>query len=389
MTRITLLKMQQNFFTLTGVKYVLGMVMMGAFAFSIMSFSSFSDINAPAPGKDKKVIKAKKGPKGFVTLLPAKTGVTLDPTTEGLSTATTATAPSEVKVALNDKVKDFADNYISKEYTDLTKMKVWAKPIFNTMDKILTEYNLPTQLKYIAVIESSLSKNMRMSSGALGPWQLMPDEAVRYGLRKNGHDYRTDYAKSTVAAAKLLTSLHNRYHDWLLTIAAYNAGVGGVNRAISKAGSTDFWKVQRYLPQETRNEVKKFISTHYFFEGSGGITTMSAKETKKYKREEAQDLDGDLVELNPSSNNIRIKGIYNKEAICKVLDISQNVFDKDNPNFDKALADGQFYDMHLPDGKAASFVQNKDEILRQCFNQLLNDSNNKEALPKNRTKIDR
>lgn len=375
--------MQQDFFTLTGVKYVLGMMLMGAFAFSIMSFTNLSNISAP--GKDKKVIKATKGPKGFVTLLPAKTGVTLDPTTEGLSTTT---APSEVKVALNPHVKDFAHNYINEEYTDLTRMKVWAKPIFKIMDKILIEYNLPTQLKYLAVIESSLSKTMRMSSGALGPWQLMPDEAIRYGLRKDGHDYRTDYAKSTVAAAKLLTSLHDRYHDWLLTIAAYNAGVGGVNRAINAAGSTDFWKVQRYLPQETRNEVKKFISTHYFFEGSGGITTMSAKETKKYKSEQGDD-DADLIELNPYNKNIRIKGIYNKEAICKVLDINENVFDKDNPNFDKALADGQFYDMHLPDGKEASFVQNKDEILRQCFDQLLNNSNNNETLPKNRTKIDR
>lgn len=374
--------MQQNFFTLTGVKYVLGMMMMGAFAFSIMSFTNFSNINAP--GKDKKVIKATKGPKGFVTLLPAKTGVTLDPNTEGIRSTT---APAEVKVALNAHVKDFAHNYINEEYTDLTRMKVWAKPIFKIMDKILIEYNLPTQLKYLAVIESSLSKNMRMSSGALGPWQLMPDEAIRYGLRKDGHDYRTDYAKSTVAAAKLLTSLHDRYHDWLLTIAAYNAGVGGVNRAIKAAGSTDFWKVQRYLPQETRNEVKKFISTHYFFEGSGGITTMSAKEIKKYKSE--QDDNGDLIELNPYNKNIRIKGIYNKEAICKVLNINESDFDKDNPNFDKALADGQFYDMRLPEGKSASFVQNKDEILRQCFDQLLNNSNNNETLPKNRTKIDR
>jgi membrane-bound lytic murein transglycosylase D len=160
-----------------------------------------------------------------------------------------------------------------------------------------------------------------------------------------------------------------------------------VNRAIKAAGSTDFWKVQRYLPQETRNEVKKFISTHYFFEGSGGITTMSAKEIKKYKSE--QDDNGDLIELNPYNKNIRIKGIYNKEAICKVLNINESDFDKDNPNFDKALADGQFYDMRLPEGKSASFVQNKDEILRQCFDQLLNNSNNNETLPKNRTKIDR
>lgn len=379
---------------LTRLNSTFSLLLFCGFAFSVMSFT----YKPVAPGKDKKAAKAapKAGPKDFATLLPTTQPVSLDPATEGVAAAPdNAVKPSEVKVALNPKVKSFASNYIHHEMTDLTRMKTWAKPVFKLMDGILSEYGLPTQLKYLAVIESSLQRNMRMSSGATGPWQLMHDEGVRYGLIKNGHDYRTDYAKSTEAAAKLLTSLHDHYHDWLLTIAAYNAGIGRVDRAIDEAGSTDFWKVQYYLPTETRNHVKKFISTHYFFEGSGGITTMSAKETKKYKdnlNDNADDNDAtgvDEVELTGSDNVVRIRGFYNEDAICKVLNISPAVFEKQNPDFNKTIADGKFYDLHLPENKVKEFVSSKDAILQQSFSQLLGDAGKADDLPSGRTSIDR
>lgn len=372
---------------------IFSLLLFGSFAFSLMSFT----YKPVAPGKDKKAAKptAKAGPKEFATLLPTAQPVSLDPATEGVEAAPdNAVKPSEVKVALNPKVKSFAGSYIHHEMTDLTRMKTWAKPVFNLMDGILADYGLPTQLKYLAVIESSLKRNMHMSSGATGPWQLMHDEGVRYGLIKNGHDYRTDYAKSTEAAAKLLTSLHDHYHDWLLTIAAYNAGIGRVDKAIREAGSADFWKVQYYLPTETRNHVKKFISTHYFFEGSGGITTMSAKETKNYKDNLDDNTNDDAtgvdeVELTNSNDVVRIRGFYNEDAICKVLNMNQSVFEKQNPDFNKTIADGKFYDLHLPEDKVKEFVSKKDAILQQSFNQLLGDAGKAGDLPSGRTSIDR
>ena len=388
MKRSLISRIKEDFLTLTGIKYCLGLVLMGGFALSIMSFTNYEVDLLPAPGKDTK-LKA-KGPKGFVSLLPKTKPVAID--RPKMPIKPSAIDLSNVKVELNSKVEDFADSYIRREYTDLTKMKTSAKSMFATMDRILEENNLPTQLKYLAVIESSLNAHLKMRSGAVGYWQLMPDEAVRYGLLKNGRDGRTDLEQSTEAASKLLNSLHDRYKDWLLTIAAYNAGVGGVNRAIKKAGgSKDFWKVQYYLPTETRNHVKKFISTHYFFEGSGGITTMSAKETKELRQELAANENGNaVIELLGNTNVVRIKGIYKKNAICKVLNIQTDEFDRINPNFDKALSDGQFYDMHLPDGKADQFLNKKDQILQQCFNDLLDtDTPDSEQLPQGRTVIDR
>lgn len=80
-----------------------------------------------------------------------------------------------------------------------------------------------------------------------------------------------DYYKSTHVAAKLMKELYAYFGDWLLVVAAYNRGSGRVRQAIRKAGSKDFWELQYYLPEEKGNHVKKFIGTHFIFEGSGGL----------------------------------------------------------------------------------------------------------------------
>src|SRR5690606_4422797 len=98
-------------------------------------------------------------------------------------------------------------------------------------------------------------------AGASGPWQFMPSTARDFGLVvKPGQDDRRDYIKSTHAAAQYLLQLYRKMHDWLLVIAAYNGGPGRVYEAIKKSGSRNFWELQHYLPEESRNHVKKFIA---------------------------------------------------------------------------------------------------------------------------------
>ncbi len=108
----------------------------------------------------------------------------------------------------------------------------------------------------------------------------MPVPAKSFGHRINGKqdDRRNDY-KSTVAAAKCLLYLQRIFDDWLLTLAAYNSGPGKVQSAIRKSGSRNYWKLEKWLPAETRNHVKKFISVHYHFEGHGSLVTMTKDET--------------------------------------------------------------------------------------------------------------
>src|SRR5574337_1157611 len=173
------------------------------------------------------------------------------------------------QIGLNSLVVPFVNSYLAKESYDLDNMKKWGQPYFAILEKILVANGLPVQLKYLSVIESSLQAKCSSNKGALGPWQLMPDEARRFGLKMSAaYDERTSFKKSTEVAAKILKELYDDLGDWLLVIAAYNAGEGRVKQTIKKTGSNDFWEIQNYLPEETRNHVKKYIATHYFFEGN-------------------------------------------------------------------------------------------------------------------------
>jgi membrane-bound lytic murein transglycosylase D len=104
----------------------------------------------------------------------------------------------------------------------------------------------------------------------------MPATARILGLKVNArHDERKDYYKSTRAAARHLNDLHEEFGDWLLVFAAYNCGEGPVYGAMHQSGSTNFWKIQRYLPSETRDYVNKFIATCYYFEGARSLSLLS------------------------------------------------------------------------------------------------------------------
>src|SRR6266487_2313759 len=185
---------------------------------------------------------------------------------------------------LNPNITPFLNEYLDKESDDLEKLKLWAKPYFIMYEKVLSNNDLPVELKYLSVIESYLQPNTVSCKGAVGPWQLMPDEAKRFGLKVTSkYDERTSFNKSTQVAAKILKELYDQFGDWLLVIAAYNAGAGCVKKAMTRSGSNNFWDLQYYLPEETCNQVKKYIATHYFFEGGGGWTTLTAPETNEKK----------------------------------------------------------------------------------------------------------
>jgi membrane-bound lytic murein transglycosylase D len=273
---------------------------------------------------------------------------------------------------LNPKAVPFVQRYIREEGENLEKMKIWGKPYLDVFDGILAQYELPKELKYLAVIESSLIPNIVSRAGAVGPWQIMADEAKRMGLKVHGKkDERTSFYKSTHAAAKILKELHQQFNDWLLVVAAYNCGAGRLRQAIKRSGSSNFWDLQSYLPAETRAHVKRFIGTHYLFEGNGGLTTMTASEILDF------DAKATLASAKAATEDgvnslVSVKGKYKSSVIAKKLGIDLQIFDKLNPNFDKVIASGQPYDMKLPKEKLSLFVDNKNAILTESLQSLLN-----------------
>jgi membrane-bound lytic murein transglycosylase D len=265
---------------------------------------------------------------------------------------------------INPRAISFVDEYIKKQGKSLEKMKVWGKPYFDLYDQILINYGIPKEMKYLSVIESHLGAGGISWAGAVGPWQLMPGVAKEYGLQVGGYwDQRTDYFKSTHVAARIMKKLYNEFDDWLLVVAAYNCGNGCVRSAIRRAKSKDFWQLQYFLPEETRNHVKKFIATHLIFEGAGGFTTMTAAEVAQAKTQNKNTpLTLSAAELAGSAL-IEVSGRFNSLVVANELQINIQQFNAWNPGFDKALAAGEKYAMRISKDKEAVFLAKKNQLL--------------------------
>ncbi len=299
---------------------------------------------------------------------------------------------------VNPNAEVYMQDYLNAHSNSLLKMKGWGQPYFNLMDNILSQYGLPRELKYLAVIESNLKTYATSCKGAGGPWQFMPYTAREYGLLINGVlDERTDYYKSTHAAARYLLTLYHQLHDWLLVIAAYNGGPGRVFSAIKKSGSKNFWLLQYYLPEESRNHVKKFIATHYIMEGSGGLTTGTGFTTSNIDPTggmNSYDNKPNLTEEERDAAEIQtIAGRYNSLVITKNLSMDIKQFNRYNPLFDKIIASSANYDLRLPPDKMNLFLANKNAIQTECVYLMLGENsipNNQKTVypdpPKNKKK---
>jgi membrane-bound lytic murein transglycosylase D len=285
---------------------------------------------------------------------------------------------------INPKAVPYIDDYIDKHKAQLESMKIWGKPYFRMMEHILSSYGLPSELKYLAVIESNLQNSAVSWVGARGPWQFMPETARQLGLVVNQYrDDRTDYYKSTHAAAQYLKILYDQVGgDWLLVIAAYNGGPGRVFSAIKRTGTRDFWGLQYSLPTESRNHVKKFIATHYVMEGTGGVTTVTSKELSLLHEKAIEENNNAISSGFGDNNSLRaklpaqqiegtttqkIQGKYNSMILANSLGYDIAQFNKLNPGFDKLVSEEEGYELRLPDEKMQQFSNQRYQILQQSI----------------------
>jgi membrane-bound lytic murein transglycosylase D len=171
---------------------------------------------------------------------------------------------SVVPLDYNPIVQEFIDLYTVRIRGATSRLLGLQYVWFPLFEEVFQRENMPTELKYLAVIESALNPRARSHAGALGLWQFMYGTGVLYGLKADSYmDDRLDPYKSTVAAARHLKDLYKMYNDWHLALAAYNCGPGWVTRAIKLSGKRNFWEIYRYLPIETRGYVPAFIAAAY------------------------------------------------------------------------------------------------------------------------------
>lgn len=155
-------------------------------------------------------------------------------------------------------------NYFLKKYRrDYLAGLKRRKKFGSLIDIRLEQRKLPADLKWIPMVETWFQDDARSKSRAVGLWQFIPATAKSFGLEINDWvDDRRDPLKSTDAALDVLEYLHGKTGNWLLTLAAYNAGEGCINRAIRKVGSRDYWTLAKHraIPSQTRFYVSAILA---------------------------------------------------------------------------------------------------------------------------------
>ena len=173
---------------------------------------------------------------------------------------------SEVDLRYSNEVHTIINTYIKRYRKGSTRLLSLSERYFPLYEAELAQRGLPHELKYLSVIESSLKPTALSVSGASGLWQFMKGTAKLYGLSiTDAVDERRDPIRSTQAASRYLSDLHDQFGDWTLALAAYNCGPGNVRKSLRRSQEEDFWSMKKrgYLPRETRNYIPKYVAMSY------------------------------------------------------------------------------------------------------------------------------
>jgi peptidoglycan lytic transglycosylase D len=256
----------------------------------------------------------------------------------------------EMPLHFNNKVYGFIDYFAvrNRAYTkEVIRKSTIYFPIF---EEYLKKYNLPLELKYLAIVESGLRPQVISRASAGGLWQFMPYTGKMYDLHQDWYiDERFDPYKSTEAACKYLSNLYAMFGDWELALAAYNSGPGNVRKAIRKSGyKKGFWEIYRYLPRETRSYVPQFVAVAY--------TMHYAEEYNLLSDEPAY-----LME----SDTLMLKGYANLKTLAQELSICYDDIQSLNPNLKHfgIKSANEYYPIRLPIDKIEEVRNNRDTLL--------------------------
>jgi len=254
---------------------------------------------------------------------------------------------SAVDLSYNEVVQRFIDLYSTRRKTQTEVMLGLSEYYFPIFESYLDYYNLPLELKYLAVIESALNPRAVSRAGATGMWQFMYATGRLYKLRINSYvDERRDPVISTDAAARYLRDLHNIYKDWSLAIAAYNCGPGNVNKAIRRSGKTTYWEIYNFLPRETRGYVPAFVGALYVMNNYKDYNIVPKK-----------------IDFPLNTDTILITERLHFGQIAEVLDISIDMLRDLNPQYRRDIIPaGDTYPLRLPVEYSLRFISLQDSI---------------------------
>ena len=254
-------------------------------------------------------------------------------------------------VEYNASLEKIIKHYLKSRKKTFANLMGRAKYYFPMFEEHLDKYDIPLEIKYLAIVESALNPVAKSRVGAKGLWQFMYGTGFQYNLKVSSYvDERSDPIKSTEAACKYLSKLYSIFNDWDLALAAYNSGPGNVNKAIRRSGGkTNYWNIRNYLPRETAGYLPAFYATYYIFE--------YANEHNIYPKNEI---------LNTFEvDTILVKRQLTFEQVNKVLDIDEDLIQFLNPQYKLKIipvVKDKNYTLTIPKHMVGRFVSNEDKI---------------------------
>jgi len=206
-------------------------------------------------------------------------------------------------LAYNPALEKVINSYLLYRSKYYPALMAKAKYYFPMFEQYLDQYDIPLEMKYLAIVESALKPRAKSWVGAAGLWQFMYGTGKQFDLKVSSYvDERHDPVKATIAACKYLSQLFTIFGDWDLALAAYNSGPGNVSKAIKRSGGfTNYWNIRPYLPRETAGYVPAFYADlPKFFDFQ--TDTVRVKRTVSFDQiSEIIGVDGEILsDLNPS-----------------------------------------------------------------------------------------
>lgn len=262
-------------------------------------------------------------------------------------------AQTPMDLRYNNQVRGFIDLYANRRRSLVERVMGLSKLYFPMFEEHLDRYNIPLEMKYLAIVESALNPTARSRAGAVGLWQFMYTTGKIYDLNVTSYtDDRNDPIKQTQAACELFTALYRQYGDWNLVLAAYNSGPGNVNKAIRRSGGKrGYWEIQPYLPRETRGYVPAFIAVNYVMNHTAEHN-LYAKEVK---------LDYTQVDT------VHVHNIVAFKQLSEILGVDMETLHFLNPQYKRKIvpytedAERDFV-LILPQKACVDFVNHEKEI---------------------------
>jgi len=260
-------------------------------------------------------------------------------------------AASPFDLQYNSVVKGYIDMYTVRRRELVARMMALSQLYFPMFEEQLDKYNLPLELKYLAICESALNPLAKSRAGAMGLWQFMYPTGKMYGLKVSSYiDERCDPYKSTIAACEYFTYLYGLFGDWQMVLAAYNGGPGTVNKAIRRSGGKKtYWEIRPFLPKETQGYVPAFIAVNYVMSYTAEHNMYSAIPKKTFLQ----------------VDTVAIKKQLSFEQIASVLELSVEEIQYLNPVYKKGIIpvmEGEKSILTLPAVKMGAFIANEEKI---------------------------